>query len=371
MSQLFNPIEVGNITLSHRVVLAPLTRYKATKSEHVPISSLVTEYYSQRSRTPGSLLITEATLIAAKAGGEASVPGIWSEEQIRVWKEITDAVHANGSYIFVQLWAKGRTANPAILKSEDPTFDFVAPSAIPWTPESVPREMTVAEIEEYIQLFAQAAKNAIFEAGFDGVEVHGANGFLVDQFLQDVSNQRTDNYGGSIEARSRFGVEVVDAIVEAVGEERTAIRLSPWNQMNAMGMTDPVPQFSHFISVLKERHPKMAYLHVVEPRVSGVIDPIEEAHESNEFLRDIWRPLPYISAGGYTTLKNAVQVADHKGGLIAFGRMYISNPDLPYRLKRKIPLTKYDRSTFYIPGDREDTAVGYIDYPPANYSDEE
>ncbi|KAF8238006.1 FMN-linked oxidoreductase [Tricholoma matsutake] len=345
MSQLCNPIKVGNITLSHRVVLAPLTRFKATKSEHIPISSLVIEYYSQRSCMPGSLLISKATFIAAKVGGEAYIPGIWSEEQICVWKEIIAVVHANGSYIFVQLWARGRTTDPAILNSEDPKFDFVAPSAIPWMPELVPQEMT----------------NAVFEAGFNGVEVHSPSSHLINQFLQD--------YGGSIEARSQFSIDVVDAIVEAVGAERMAIHLSPWYQVNAIKMTYPVPQFSHFISVLKQRHPRMAYLHVVELHVSGATDHAEEAHESNEFLREIWRPLPYISAGGYTTLKNTVQVANHKGGLIAFRRMYISNPDLPYHLERKIPLTKYDRSTFYTPGDREDAATGYIDYPPMNYSD--
>ena len=158
--------------------------------------------------------------------------------------KVTDAVHSNRSYIFLQLWSRGRTANPATLKSEDPTYDFIAPSAIALPSSSdVPREMTIGEIEEHIQLYVQAAKNAVFGAGFDGVEVHGANGYLVDEFLQDVSNQRTDKYGGSIESRSRFGLEVVDAVAKAVGPERTGIRVSPWSPFN--GKTYPLNLSTH------------------------------------------------------------------------------------------------------------------------------
>ncbi|RDB18244.1 putative inactive dehydrogenase EasA [Hypsizygus marmoreus] len=363
--KLFQPIQVGNITLSHRLVLAPLTRYKATKTAHVPVVSLVKEYYSQRSSTPGTLLVTEATFIAAKAGGYANVPGIWSPEQITAWKEVTDQVHANGSFIFLQLWALGRAAYPDVLASEDLSLSFVAPSSIPLSshPTAVPRELTTTEIHEYVQLYAQAAKNAVLEAGFDGVEVHGANGYLVDQFLQDVSNRRSDEYGGSVEARSRFGLEVIDAIVDAVGPERTAIRLSPWSLFQDMGMQDPVPQFTHFVSTLKAKHPTLAYIHVVEPRINGNADRTTiGAHESNDFIRTIWSPLPFITAGGYTR-DTAIEAVEKNGGLVAFGRWFLSNPDLPLRLKKNIPLSPYDRKTFYVPVDKENPEVGYIDYP--------
>ncbi|KAF8057172.1 hypothetical protein FPV67DRAFT_582237 [Lyophyllum atratum] len=361
---LFQPIKIGNIALQHRLVLAPLTRYKSTKSAHVPVVRLMKEYYSQRSSVPGSLLITEATFIAAKAGGYPNIPGIWSEEQTRAWKEVTDQVHANGSYIFLQLWALGRTADPTTLKSEDPSFSLVAPSPIPLSsnPDTIPRELTQEEIQEYVQLYAQAAKNAVEKAGFDGVEIHGANGYLIDQFLQDVSNHRTDSYGGSIEARSRFGLEVVDAVVSAVGAKRTAIRLSPWSPFQSMAMKDPIPQFSHFVSTLKWNHPDLAYLHVVEPRIDGNIDRELASHESNDFIRAIWKPLPLVIAGGYDR-ESALKSTEEDGILIAFGRLYISNPDLPLRLKEDIPLNPYNRKTFYTPGDAEGAEVGYIDYP--------
>ncbi|RDB18129.1 putative inactive dehydrogenase EasA [Hypsizygus marmoreus] len=364
---LFQPIDVGGFTLSHRVVFAPLTRFRATKSTHVPIVPLVKEYYSQRSRTPGTLLISEGTLIAAKAGGYANVPGIWSAEQISAWKQVTDAVHANGSHIFLQLWAVGRGADPLVLSSEDPSFDIVGPSAIPLSTQAtpVPHELSITEIQEYINIFAQAAKNAVFEAGFDGVEVHGANGYLIDQFFQDVSNTRTDAYGGSTEKRSRFALEIIDAVAKVVGVERTGVRLSPWSKFQDMGMADPIPQFTYFVTQLRIQYPTLAYLHVVEPRISGSVDRVASAHESNDFIRAIWKPLPYITAGAYTR-ESALQTAEETGELVTFGRLYISNPDLPYRLKHDIPLTPYDRSTFYVPGERADANVGYIDYPFAD-----
>ncbi|RDB20347.1 putative inactive dehydrogenase EasA [Hypsizygus marmoreus] len=361
---LFQPIQVGNMTLSHRLVLAPLTRFKATKTAHVPVVSLVKEYYSQRSSTPGTFLITDATFIAAKAGGYPNVPGIWNPAQISAWKEVTDQVHANDSFIFMQLWALGRAALPEVLAA-DSSLSVIAPSPISLSSRStaVPRELTTAEIQDFVQLYAQAAKNAVLEAGFDGVEVHGANGYLVDQFLQDMSNQRRDEYGGSIEARSRFGLEVVDAIVDAVGPERTAIRVSPWSLFQDMGMQDPVPQFTHFVSTLKAKHPTLAYLHVVEPRISGDADRTTiGAHESNDFIRTIWSPLPLITAGGYTR-DTAIEAVEKNGGLVAFGRWFISNPDLPLRLKNNIPLSPYDRKTFYVAVDQENPEVGYIDYP--------
>ncbi|KAF7333129.1 Oxidored-FMN domain-containing protein [Mycena venus] len=196
---------------------------------HVPYLPLVAEYHSQRASRPGSLLITEATSIAARAGAYAHVPGIWSSEQIGAWKSVTQAVHARSSFIFMQLRAYGRAADHAQLQSEDPSLPYVSAWDVPISGQTGPlRALTVAEIKEYVGLYAQAAKNAI-EAGFDGVEIQGANGYLVDQFLQDVSNKRTDEYGGSVENRARFTLEVIDAVAAAIGAERTAIRFSPWS----------------------------------------------------------------------------------------------------------------------------------------------
>ncbi|KAG6877683.1 hypothetical protein C0993_005103 [Termitomyces sp. T159_Od127] len=282
------------------------------------------EYYSQRSSTPGSLLISEATIIAPRAGGDKNCPGIWSSEQVSCWKEITDQVHDNGCYIFMQLWALGRAAFPDVLASEG--HPYVAPSSIPLSsrPSPPPRELTADEIKEYVHWYAQAAKNAVENAGFDGVEIHAANGYLIDQFLQSGSNQRSDEYGGSIEARSKFGLDVIDAVVEAVGAERTAVRLSPWCPWQDMCKEDPTAQFSYFISKLKSHHPNIAFLHVIEPRILSNTDRDPEAHESCDFIRSIWSPAPVISAGGYTR-KTAIQAAEERGELISFGRYYISN----------------------------------------------
>ncbi|KAG6919055.1 hypothetical protein DXG01_009308 [Tephrocybe rancida] len=364
LPQLYQPTKVGAATLSHRVVFAPLTRFRATKSTHVPVLPLVKDYYAQRARVSGTLLITEATFVDRRAGGYHNVPGIWSEEQIAAWKEITNAVHAHGSSIFLQLWALGRVADPSVLASYDTPepYPLVSASDVPETGKPAPRPLSVDEIKEYTAYYARAAHNAVHRAGFDGVEVHGANGYLIDQFLQDVSNTRTDAYGGSVQGRSRFALEVVDAVVSAVGPERTAIRLSPWNPFQDMGMSDPVPQFSHLVTSLRDAHPSLAYIHVVEPRINGNTDREHEAHESNDFLRAIWGERPYISAGGHTA-ESAVRAAERSTELVAFGRYYTSNPDLPLKLKHHIKLEPYNRGTFYVPGEHADAHVGYTDYP--------
>ncbi|KAJ7154485.1 hypothetical protein C8R46DRAFT_1296905 [Mycena filopes] len=334
-SKLFKPVKVGNVELQHRVVLAPLTRYKSDAA-HVPYIPLVSDYYAQRASKPGTLLITEATYVAARAGGFPNIPGIWSPAQIQAWKAVTDAVHAKGSFIFIQLWGLGRAADPEQLKSEDPSFAFVSASDVPLKGHvGTPRPLTVPEIKEYVALWAQAAKNAI-EAGFDGVEVHriirtGANGYLLDQFLQDMSNKRTDEYGGSVENRAQ------------------------------MGMTDPLPTFLYVVSQVAARHTDLAYLHLVEPRINGNVNREEVlgAHETNEPLHALWAPRPLIRAGAFTR-ESALEAAE-SGDLIAFGRLYISNPDLPARLERDIPLNDYDRTTFYLIG--ENTPRGYTDQP--------
>ncbi|KAI0803082.1 NADH:flavin oxidoreductase/NADH oxidase [Irpex lacteus] len=357
--KLFTPAQVGDVTLEHRVVLAPLTRFRADDN-HVP-TDLVVEHYAERAAVRGTLLITEATFIAGQAGGYPNVPGIWSQEQIAGWKKVVDAVHERGSFIYLQLWALGRAAYPTQLEKEGP-YPYVSSSDVQLTGKPFPaRPLTVDEIKEYVTLYATAASNAVHGAGFDGVEIHGANGYLIDQFIQDVSNTRTDEYGGSIENRARFALEVVDAVVAKVGAEKTGIRLSPWNNFQDMKMKEPIPQFRYVVQKIAEKQPKLAYLHLVEPRVEGSSDrAVVPDEESNDFIREIWQPRPLISAGGYNR-ELAIEVAEKKGDLIAFGRHYIPNPDLPLRLKKNLPLTKYDRTKFYNAGE----TVGYVDYPYA------
>ncbi|KAL0572971.1 hypothetical protein V5O48_008985 [Marasmius crinis-equi] len=365
-SKLFQPIKLGELTLNHRVVLAPLTRFRAT-NDHVPLVPLVKEYYSQRANEAGTLLITEATIAHPRAGGYANAPGIWSDAQIEAWKEIVAGIHEKGSYVFLQLVAVGRGADPAALHSDDPSYEVVSASDIPMSGSSViPHPLTLDEIKEYSEYFASAAKNAIHQAGFDGVEIHGANGYLIEQFLKEKSNQRTDSYGGSSENRARFALEIVNAIVDAVGPTKTALRLSPWNTVQDTGDRDPIPTYSHLVQELKRSHPTLAYIHVVDPRVDGLteLDESSIGKRSNQFIRDIWTEgnsgRRLISAGGYG-LKTATELADTKGDLVAFGRSFISNPDLPYRLKHNIPLNPYDRSTFYCPASLD--PKGYTDYP--------
>ncbi|KAI9572308.1 hypothetical protein HD554DRAFT_1669777 [Boletus coccyginus] len=367
---LFKPIKVGRLTLQHRVVLAPLTRFRAYAS-HVP-GPQQASYYSQRGSAPGTLLITEATFISHDAGGEEYAPGIYTDEQIKGWKKVTDAVHAKGSYIFLQLWALGRAAEIDVLEKQDPPSPYVSASSILVTGRSKPpRPLTEAEIKDYIDTYAKAASNAIHGAGFDGVEIHGANGFLPDQFLQSVSNQRTDGWGGDEQGRTRFTREIVDAVVAAVGQDRVGVRISPWSTFLDMGMPDPRPTFAYLAIALRDKHPKLAYLHVTEPRIGGGMDVDIALHAEgdNDFLREIWNggeggeERAFISAGGYSR-ETALRTAEDKGGLIAFGRFYISNPDLPARLQKNVPLTAKDRSKYYMAGNL--TPFGYNDWPFAD-----
>ncbi|KAH7397996.1 NADPH dehydrogenase [Cadophora sp. MPI-SDFR-AT-0126] len=356
-SNLFKPLKLGNVELKNRIVLAPLTRFRADDA-HVPLP-FVPEYYAQRASVPGTLLITEATFIAPKAGGYGNAPGIWSEAQIASWKKVTEAVHEKGSSIYLQLWALGRAADPSQLKKElGPDAEVKSSGNIGFEGGATPTPLTEEEIQEYIGLYAQAAKNAI-EAGFDGVEIHGANGYLVDQFLQDTANNRTDSWGGSVEKRARFGIEVAEAVVEAVGAERTGIRLSPFSSFQGMRMADPEPQFSYFAQELKKL--KLAYIHVVESRINGNVD--VEPTEKIDFLLDIWdNQSPVLVAGGFRqdSAKRAVdEEYKDKNVLIVFGRYFISNPDLVFRIEKGIEFTPYDREKFYNKGQKE----GYITWP--------
>nr|AGN89890.1 chanoclavine-I aldehyde oxidoreductase [Epichloe coenophiala]AGS32018.1 chanoclavine aldehyde oxidoreductase/isomerase [Epichloe coenophiala] len=365
-SNLFTPLQFGKCLLKHKLVLSPMTRFRAD-NEGVPLPYVKT-YYCQRASLPGTLLLTEATAISRRARGFPNVPGIWSQEQIAGWKEVVDAVHAKGSYIWLQLWATGRAAEVGVLKANG--FDLVSSSAVPVSPgEPTPRALSDDEINSYIGDFVQGAKNAVLEAGFDGVELHGANGFLIDQFLQSSCNQRTDQWGGCIENRSRFGLEITRRVIDAVGKDHVGMKLSTWSTFQGMGtMDDLIPQFEHFIMRLREIG--IAYLHLANSRWVEEEDPTIRTHPDihNETFVRMWgKEKPVLLAGGYDPESAKLVVdetySDHKNIGVVFGRHYISNPDLPFRLKMGLPLQKYNRETFYIPFSDE----GYLDYP---YSEE-
>lgn len=370
-SNLFQALRIGNIEISHRVVLASLTRFR-TDSSHTPLP-FVQEYYAQRASTPGTLLLTEAAVVSRLAGSIAHMPEFWTDTQIAAWKPIVDAVHAKGSYIFLQLCANGRAAFVTERKKDG--LDLIGPSAIAIggndggsgvvsASEEAPgpRAMTENEIWQVIRDFGTAAKNAVEKAGFDGVEVHACNGHMLDQFIQDTSNQRSDAWGGSIEKRSRFTLEVIKAVVAQIGKEKVGIRLGPWSTYLSMRMADPVPQFTYLIKKLSEL--EIAYLHLIEPRIGGdsTIDG-DKAESSQPFIEAWGDERPVIVAGGYTG-ESAMAAVD-KGGVyegrkvaVAFGRHFISNPDLVFRVKNGIEFEPYDRKTFYEIGSEK----GYVDY---------
>lgn len=355
-SKLFQPLTLGRQTLKNRVALAPMTRFRASDA-HVPLLPMVSTYYTQRASGPGTLLITEGTFISPRAGGYANVPGIYNDAQIAAWRTVTDSVHAQGSYIFLQLWALGRTAGVDELKADG--FDLTSSSAVPMSPEAAtPRELTVEEIKGFTGDYAQAARNAI-AAGFDGVEIHGANGYLVDQFIQDNVNRRTDDYGGSIERRSRFAIEVATAVVNAVGADRVGLRLSPFSDFQGMKMDDPIPQFTHLVKALKPL--KLAYIHVVRSVPDDVDEPGPK--EQVDFVVDAWdNTSPVIIAGNFKAVSASKAVDErytNKDVVIAFGRPFLATPDIVFRLQHGISFNPYDRSTFYAPK----SETGYIDQP--------
>ncbi|KAJ5742292.1 hypothetical protein N7533_011701 [Penicillium manginii] len=354
MTRLFTPLRVGGMELSNRIAMAPMTRFRVN-DHHVPLP-IVTEYYAQRASVPGTLLVTEGTIITPQAGGYANVPGIWNDAQVTAWKEVADAVHAKGSYIYMQLWALGRVASADMLKASG--FDLVAPSDVPTSSEAPsPRPLNEDEIQSYIHHFVQAARNAI-AAGFDGVEIHGANGYLIDQFIQDVTNKRTDQWGGSVENRARFALEVTRAVADAVGADRTAIRFSPYSKFQGMKMKDPQPQFAYLARELAPL--KLAYVHLVEGRLEGseIIETTDELH----FFLDAYRGAGSVMvAGGYEP-ELAREAVDHKykdhDVIVAFGRPFTSNPDLPFRIKENVALVPHDRNVLYLPKDPK----GYNDW---------
>src|SRR5260370_631934 len=362
---LFSPLKVGPYQLKHRVALAPLTRMRAAKPSLTP-RPLNAEYYAQRA-TPGGLLIAEPAPVMATGFGSPGVPGIYSGQQIAAWREVVDAVHAKGGVIFLQLWHVGRVSHSSF---QPGGVLPVAPSAVPISadfktatadgkvvPYETPRALKTGEIPGVVDAYREAANNEL-KAGFDGVEVHGANGYLIEQFLQSHTNLRTDRYGGSIENRVRFLMEVTEAVIEVWGSNRVGVRLSPYGVANGSGEADPMPLYTQAVKSLNPLG--LAYLHFIEPRSSGA-GRAEVNHQNVPsamvLFRPIWRGV-LISAGGFTGETPEAAISPRRADAIPFRRLFISNPDLPRRLKHGFPLTPYNRATFY--GGEE---TGYTDYP--------
>ena len=354
-SKLFEPYKLGPITLSNRTVMAPLTRNRALPG-FVP-NPLAVEYYAQRASA--GLLITEASQISQQGQGYQDTPGIYTAAQVAGWRKVTDAVHAKGGHIFIQLWHVGRISHTDLQPNNGKP---VAPSAIrakgktyvnnAFTDVSEPRALELSEIPGLIEDYRKAAKNAI-EAGFDGVEIHAANGYLLEQFARDSTNKRTDEYGGSIENRAKLMLEVTRAVVKEIGAERTGIRISPVTPANDTAQdSDPQKLFDYIVDGLSAE--KLVYLHVVEGATGGPRDvaPFDYADLRKRFKG------AYIANNGYDLALAEKVLAADAADLIAFGKPFISNPDLVERLKTGAELNKPDTATFYGGG-----AKGYTDYP--------
>ncbi len=362
-SALFTPVRVGAIELKHRVVMPPMSRLRAHWPSGVP-SDLMLEYYSQRA-SDGGLVLTEATAIAPSARGYKGAPGIYNDEQVAGWKRVTDAVHAKGGYMFVQLWHAGRTTHVAVTGEQpvtasvdpaywaDPTIFVVTPDG--FVQPSPHRALETDEIAGIVEEYRAAAINAK-RAGFDGVEVMAANGHLIDQFLQDNSNRRTDRYGGSIENRTRLLVEIVEALIDVQGAGRVGVRIAPSGTYNAMADSDPRALFRYVATRLDTFG--LAYLHIIEPRIKGADLVVEgQGPVAAQELSKLFRG-PVIAAGGFEPDTAEAAVTNGDASLIAFGRHFIANPDLPKRIELGLPFNPYDRSTFYA-----FDARGYTDYP--------
>jgi len=353
-TRLFEPFTLGPITLPNRVVMAPLTRNRAL-SGMVP-NPLAVEYYGQRASA--GLLITEASQVSQQGQGYQDTPGIYSKEQVAGWRKVTDHVHELGGRIFIQIWHVGRISHISLQVDNAAP---VAPSAIrakgktfvnnSFTEISEPRALALSEIPGIIESFRRGAANAL-EAGFDGVEIHGANGYLLDQFAKDGANRRTDAYGGGIENRARLMLEVAEAVAAEAGPERTGIRISPVTPANDISDSNPQPLFDHIVDRLNAL--KLTYLHVVEGATGG---PRDNAPFDYGSLRRRFRQA-YVANNGYDFDLASKTLAADAADLIAFGKPFISNPDLVARLRQGAPLNAPDKATFYGGGAR-----GYTDYP--------
>ncbi|XP_059651134.1 12-oxophytodienoate reductase 1-like isoform X2 [Cornus florida] len=345
---LLTPYKLGNFQLSHRIVLAPLGRLRSFG--HVPQPHAIL-YYSQRT-TKGGLLIAEATVVSTASKGFPNVPGIWTKEQVEAWKPIVDAVHAKGGIFFCQLGHVGRAAKQGI-------YFFNGQGTISCTDKPVaqfspPRRLTTDEIPQVVNDFKLAARNAM-EAGFDGVEIHGAHGFLIDQFMKDQVNDRTDKYGGSLENRCRFALEILEAITNEIGANRVGLRLSPFANYMESGDSNPEALALYMAESLNKYG--ILYCHMVEPRMKTKGEKVECPHSLLP-MRKAFNGT-FIVAGGYDRKDGIKALAENRTDLIAYGRLFLANPDLPKRFKLDAPLNKYNRDTFYTP----DPVIGYTDYP--------
>lgn len=347
MPTLFDPLKIGDLTLKNRIVMAPLTRARSGAAR-TP-GPMVAEYYAQRASA--GLIVSEATSVTPLGVGYADTPGIWSEEQVEGWKLSTKAVHDAGGLIFMQLWHVGRISDPSLLGGQPP----VSASAIaakgevsllrPKRPYPVPHALTLAEIDEVIEAYRKGAENAK-RAGFDGVELHGANGYLLDQFLQDGSNQRTDQYGGSIENRARLMLAAVDAAISVWGPDRVGLHIAPRADSHDMGDSDLPATFDYVARAMRER--KIAFLMARERVASDSLGPQLKAAFGGI----------YIANEGLTAETGQQLLDAGEADAIGFGKDFISNPDLPARLKAGAPLNPWKMETFYAPGPE-----GYTDYP--------
>jgi len=354
-TKLFEPYQLGPITLPNRLAMAPLTRNRAVPPGMVP-SPLAVEYYGQRASA--GLLITEASQVSQEGQGYQDTPGIYSREQVAGWRKVTDRVHEKGGRIFIQLWHVGRVSHTSLQPNGGAP---VAPSAVrakgktfvggTFTDISEPRALELSEIPGIIDSFKRAAANAL-EAGFDGVEIHGANGYLLDQFAKDGANKRADAYGRGIENRAKLMLEVAKAVAAEAGANRTGIRISPVTPANDISDSNPQPLFDHIVDGLSAL--KLVYLHVVEGATGGPRDiaPFDYASLRKRFGG------AYMANNGYDFELAAKVLAARAADLIAFGKPFISNPDLVERLKTGAPLNEWDKATFYGGG-----AKGYTDYP--------
>jgi N-ethylmaleimide reductase len=360
MTSLFDPIRVGDIALANRIVMAPLTRNRAAANQ-VP-SELAVTYYAQRAGA--GLIVTEASQISPEGQGYLDTPGIYSPEQIAAWKKVTDAVHAKGGKIVIQLWHVGRISHVSLQPNGQAPVSSTARAAVGKTfikggfeDVSAPRALRLDEIPGLIATYRQAARNAI-DAGFDGVEVHGANGYLIDQFLRDSVNDRTDAYGGSIENRARLLLEVMNAVVGEIGAGRTGLRLSPVTPSNDAGQDSQAQAlFSHVVEQLAPM--KLAFLHFVEGQTGGARDVAQFDYEALRQRYKADHPKgAWMVNNGYNRQMAIDVVASGAADLVAFGRPFISNPDLVRRLKEDAPLNALKPALLY-----GGTAEGYTDYP--------
>jgi len=358
---LFEPLKVGNMELQHRIVYAPLTRCRAIGT--VPIPEMAT-YYGQRAN-PGGLIISEATCITPAAHGYPHTPGIYTQEQLEAWKPVVKAVKDKGGLFYCQLWHCGRASHQDYQADGGaPVSASDIPIGDPWTvytlkggpfPYPAPRPLEVSEIRDIVQQYVQAAKNSI-ELGFDGVEIHGANGYLLDQFLKDGSNKRTDEYGGSIPNRARFHLEVVKAVCDAIGSEKVGLRLSPFNTF--LDCIDSTPYDTNDYLLKELNKLKLAYVHLVEPRAAAGNEDVEGLITDSLAPFKKVSEVPFIAAGGYKRDDGAEAVRSGHADMVCYGRIYLANPDLPKRFILNAPLNMYDRNTFYSQG-----IEGYLDYP--------